>query len=210
MNKIATLSAVLLFASPVRARVRRRRPAPRSRADPPPRRRVAAARRAQLRQLLPELPQREVHALRAADGHRPHRAADQGQPDVRDRQDRLDDDGRDDAGRGQGMVRRECRPTCRSRRACAAATGSTTISSGSTATTRRPPAGTTSCFPNVGDAPRAVAAVGSEQVGGNGVRESREGARRHHRDQGARQARAGRRRQVDRANGQPIRMPPGR
>ena len=38
-------------------------------------------------------------------GHRPHRAADQGQPDVRDRQDRLDDDGRHDARGSQGLVR---------------------------------------------------------------------------------------------------------
>ena len=68
--------------APALALRRRRRP-PRSRAHPPARRRVAAARRAQLRQLLPQLPQREVHALRAAEGHRPHRAADQGQPDVR-------------------------------------------------------------------------------------------------------------------------------
>ena len=98
MNKIASLSAALLFAAGRRgARVRRPRRASRSRADPSAGRRVAAARRAQLRQLLPDLPQREIHALRAPHRHRPDRAADQGQPDVRDRQDRFDDDGRDDS-----------------------------------------------------------------------------------------------------------------
>ena len=51
--------------------VRRRRPAHRARADQPARRRVAAARRAHVRQLLPQLPQREVHALQPADRPRP-------------------------------------------------------------------------------------------------------------------------------------------
>ena len=67
---------------------------------------VAAARRAHVRQLLPQLPQREVHALQPADRPRHRPADDRGQPDVRDRQGRRDDDGRDDASRRQGVVRR--------------------------------------------------------------------------------------------------------
>ena len=73
---------------------------------------VAAARRAQLRQLLPQLPLGEVHALQPPDRPRAHRAADHRQPDVRDRQDRRDDDGRDDAGERQGVVRRGAARTC--------------------------------------------------------------------------------------------------
>ena len=49
--------------------------------------------RAHLRQLLPRLPQRAVHALPRPDRDRPHRGADPRQPDVHRRQDRRADEG---------------------------------------------------------------------------------------------------------------------
>ena len=70
-------------------------------AGQPPRRRVAAARR-RIRQLLPQLPLGEVHAVQPPDGPRPRPVDDRGQPDARHRQqDRQHDD------RGDGYSRRQ-------------------------------------------------------------------------------------------------------
>ena len=88
---------------------------------------------------------REVHALQPADGLGLTEAQIQRQPDVRDRQDRRDDDGRDDARRREGLVRRGAagpdRRSARARRGLALQL----FPRASTATTRRRPAGTTSC-----------------------------------------------------------------
>jgi hypothetical protein len=77
--------------------------------EPPPdqssRPRVAAARRADLRQLLPQLPHREIHALQPVDRPRAHRSANSRQPDVCDRQDRRNDEHRDASRRRQSVVR---------------------------------------------------------------------------------------------------------
>ncbi len=61
-----------------------------------------------LRQLLPELPLGSLHALQPPAGHRPDRAADQGQPAVHHPKGRRRLEVGDQPDPGQGMVR--CQP----------------------------------------------------------------------------------------------------
>ncbi len=118
---------------------------------------------------------REVHALQPADGPRPDRGADRGQPDVRDRQDRRDDDGRDDACRRQGVVRRgAARPVGRVARA-RRATGCTTTCSASTGTTQSATGWNNLVFPNVGMPHVLWELSGINKLVDDRVRGSREG-----------------------------------
>ena len=128
------------------------------------------------------------------------RAADPGQPDVRDRQDRRHDDGRDDAGRRRRRGSARAPPDLSVE---ARVRGSDWLYNYFLAFYRDDKSATgwnNLVFPNVAMPHVAVAAVGHEQAGRDRIREPREGARGGDRRQGPREAGAGGRRQVGRAD----------
>ncbi len=191
----AKLAVARRRRSPPRARavprrLRRQRPAPRAGADQPPRRGVAPARRPHLRELLPQLPQREVHALQPPDGHRPHRGADPRQPDVRHRQDRRHHGGAmpPHGTARHGSARR--RPTSRWRRACAAREWLYNYFLAFYRDDGAPSGWNNLVFPNVAMPHVFWALAGREPAAGAVVRGSRQGAGSRARGAPARDGRA--------------------